>query len=76
MAAPPKQLRVFLSAGTKDQLSPQWEKANVAMASALGGKSYHYRFVVLNGGTHMQNYPASIMPETLLWLWRGYPIAP
>ena len=29
----------LLSAGTKDQLSPQWEKANVAMASALGPRT-------------------------------------
>jgi hypothetical protein len=44
------------------------------MAAALAARQYHYRFVLLDGGTHMQLYPASILPESLLWLWRGYPI--
>ena len=27
------------------------------------------------GGTHAQTFPAANLPEALLWLWRGYPIA-
>jgi enterochelin esterase-like enzyme len=72
---PAKPLRVFLSVGSKDNESPRWQKGNENMATALAAKAYHYRFVLLNGGTHAQSYPASIMPETLRWLWRGYPIA-
>jgi enterochelin esterase family protein len=74
MSMPAKPLRVFLSVGTQDQQSPQWQKANYAMAAALAAKSYHYRFVVLTQGTHAQTFPASILPDSLLWLWRGYPI--
>jgi enterochelin esterase-like enzyme len=70
-----KPLRVFLSVGTKDNESPRWQKGNEAMAAALAAKKYHYKFVLINGGTHSQGYPAAIMPETLRWLWRGYPIA-
>src|SRR5205814_6452448 len=44
---PAKPIRVFLSAGTIDQQSPQWQRANEAMASALSAQGYHYRFVVL-----------------------------
>jgi enterochelin esterase family protein len=73
-AAPAKPLRVFLSAGTKDQLSPQWQRANEAMATALAAQGYHYRFITLNDGTHNQMFPATIMPESLKWLWRGYPL--
>jgi enterochelin esterase family protein len=74
MMAPPKPLRVFLSVGSKDNESPRWQKGNEDMAAALAAQQYHYRFVLLNGGTHAQSYPASILPESLLWLWRGYPI--
>jgi enterochelin esterase-like enzyme len=69
-----RPLRVFLSAGTMDLQPPRWQQANVTMAAALKEKGYHYRFVLMNGGTHSQSHPAAILPETLLWLWRGYPI--
>jgi len=74
MTTPNKPLRVYLSAGTNDLQPPRWQQANVNMAAALAAKSYHYRFVLLNGGTHDQSYPATNLPESLLWLWRGYPI--
>jgi enterochelin esterase-like enzyme len=70
----PRPLRVFLSVGTKDNESPRWQNGNEAMATSLAAKQYHYRFVLLDGGTHAQSYPASMLPESLLWLWRGYPI--
>jgi enterochelin esterase family protein len=72
---PAKPLRVFLSVGSKDNENGRWQKGNEDLARALAAQQYHYRFVLLNGGTHQQTYPASILPETLLWLWRGYPIA-
>jgi enterochelin esterase family protein len=71
---PAKPLRVFLSAGTMDLQPPRWQQANVTMAAALKETGYHYRFVLMTGGTHSQSHPAAILPETLLWLWRGYPI--
>jgi enterochelin esterase-like enzyme len=72
---PAKPLRVFLSVGSKDNENGRWQRGNEALAKSLAAQQYHYRFVLLNGGTHAQSYPASLLPETLLWLWRGYPIA-
>jgi enterochelin esterase-like enzyme len=77
-AAPRKPLRVFLFTGTGDNGASappprNWPTANRAMAAALAEKGYPYRFVFANGGTHNQSFPASILPQTLIWLWRGYP---
>jgi len=74
-ATPMKPLRVFLSVGSKDNEAPRWQRGNEGMAGALKQQGYHYRFVLQQDGTHAQTYPAAILPETLLWLWRGYPIA-
>jgi enterochelin esterase family protein len=75
---PPKPLRVFLLSGTNDlkaaePLGKSWPKANQEMAAALAEKGYRYRFVFAKGGTHDQKFAASVLPETLVWLWRGYP---
>ena len=72
-ATPAKPLRVYLNVGTKDLGG--WHQANVAMAAALAAQKYHHKYVTINNGTHNQSFPASILPEALLWLWRGYPIA-
>jgi S-formylglutathione hydrolase FrmB len=72
--AEPKPLRVYMSVGSKDNEAPRWQKGNENMAVALKQKGYHYRFVLQEGGTHQQTYPAANLPEALLWLWRGYPI--
>jgi enterochelin esterase family protein len=74
-AAAAKPLRVFMSVGTKDNEPPRWQRGNENLAAAFKEKAYHYRLVIQNEGTHAQSYPASILPESLLWLWRGYPIA-
>ena len=74
-AMPVKPLRVFMSVGTKDNEAPRWQRGNENLAVAFKEKAYHYRLVIQNDGTHAQTYPASILPESLLWLWRGYPIA-
>ena len=71
---PPKPLRVYLSAGTNDLSPPRWQQANVNMAAALKEMGYHYRFVLQEGGTHDQMYPATNITDTLVWIWRGYSI--
>jgi enterochelin esterase-like enzyme len=76
-ANPRKPLRVFLFSGTNDNGASapppkNWPLANRAMAAALAEKGYHYRFVFANGGTHNQSFAASILPQTLIWLWQGY----
>ena len=74
MGAESKPLRVYLSVGSKDNETPIWLNGNKNMAVAFKAKGYHYRFMLQNGGTHNQSFPASNLPEALLWLWRGYPI--
>jgi enterochelin esterase-like enzyme len=74
-AAGKKPLRVFLSVGSMDNENGRWKNGNDAMAAALAAQGYHHRYVLLNGGSHAQGSPAAILPESLLWLWRGYPIA-
>ena len=70
-----KPLRVYMSVGTKDNEAPRWQRGNENMATALKAQGYHYRFMLQVNGTHAQTFPASNLPEALLWLWRGYPIA-
>ncbi|RYZ06769.1 MAG: enterobactin esterase [Myxococcales bacterium] len=76
------QLRVFLHVGENDNGSTlaatnnrNWVSANRRMAAALKAKGNHYRFVFAKGGGHCGNPPGprnQIMPESLIWLWRGY----
>jgi enterochelin esterase-like enzyme len=72
---PRKPLRVYMSVGTKDTEAPRWQRGNENMAAALKAQGYHYRFMLQLDGTHAQTFPAANLPEALLWLWRGYPIA-
>jgi hypothetical protein len=45
--------------------------ANVACSA----KGYHRRYVFAQGAGHTDGAAIhQFMPETLLWLWRGYPI--
>ena len=74
-AAAVKPLRVFMTVGSQDNENGRWKTGNDNLAAALAAQKYHYRYILLNGGTHAQGSPASILPESLLWLWRGYPIA-
>lgn len=78
-ASPVKPLRVALQASDMDLdwSTPEthWLNANKAMAKVLAEKGYHYRFVYAEGATHVD--PAVLeqtLPDTLLWLWQGYPI--
>ena len=81
-AAPSKPLRVFLQVGQNDNnldsvfhdQMHDWVKANQAMSAQLGAKGYPRRFVYALSGTHCEAaVRGQILPETLLWLWRGYP---
>ena len=69
-----KPLRVFLQEGENDldNLHGCWPLANRQMAAALEFMPYDYHFVMGSGGHSMQNGGA-ILPQSLRWLWRGYP---
>ena len=66
-----KPLRVFLQDGRND-LDNQfgnWPLANQDMAASLKFMGYDYKFV-LGEGTHNGKHGASMLPDTLRWLWR------
>jgi enterochelin esterase-like enzyme len=66
-----KPLRVFLQDGRND-LDNQfgnWPLANEDMAAALKFAGYDYQFI-LGEGTHNGKHGASLLPDTLRWLWR------
>jgi len=45
------------------------------MAAALAARGYHYRFVFAAGAGHIDSgVLRQNLPETLAWLWQGYPI--
>jgi iron(III)-enterobactin esterase len=79
-AAPLQPLRVFLEVGENDNGSNtaegthrNWVIANRNMAAALKAKGNHYRFVFAQGAGHCDNNARNeVMPEGLIWLWRGY----
>ncbi len=42
---------------------------------SLKATSYHYRSLFANGASHCDSrVQGQTLSETLLWLWRGYPI--
>lgn len=73
-------LRVFLEVGQNDNGSTtadtgkrNWVSANRNLAAALKAKGNHYRFVFAQGAGHCDNNARNqVMPEGLIWLWRGY----
>lgn len=73
-----KPLRVFIHVSDKDlNFGPDnnWEAANRAMAKVFKEKSYQYRFVYSKNSGHIDGKVyRQTLPETLIWLWRGYPI--
>lgn len=79
---PRKPLRVALEvgendngAGTAESTFHNWVLANQRMAAALKTKDYRYRFVFAKGAGHVDSRVVrQTLPETLIWLWRGYPI--
>jgi enterochelin esterase-like enzyme len=84
--AAPKPLRVYLTVGDNDNnldsdprfnndMMHNWMTANKMLAAALKAKGYHYRFLYAKGAGHCDDrVQAQTLPETLLWMWRGYPI--
>jgi enterochelin esterase-like enzyme len=79
-AAARPDLRVFLEVGehdngyTSDEASHRnWVIANKNMAAALIAKGNHTRFVFAKGAGHCDDAARNqVMPEGLIWLWRGY----
>jgi enterochelin esterase-like enzyme len=79
---PAKPLRVALEVGENDlnwntdtNKDRNWLPANQMMAAALAARGYHYRFVYAKSAVHIDpNVVKQIEPDTLAWLWQGYPI--
>jgi len=73
-------LRVFLEVGEHDNryTEPEanhdnWVISNRNVAAALKAKGNHYRFVYALGAGHCDdNARNQVMPQGLIWLWRGY----
>jgi enterochelin esterase family protein len=72
--AGPKPLRVFLQDGSNDldNLHGDWPLSSQEMAAALKFAGYDYKFELGDGG-HSAKQGASILPDTLRWLWRDWP---
>jgi iron(III)-enterobactin esterase len=79
-AAPLTPLRVFLEVGENDngansaeETHRNWVIGNRNLAAALAAKGNHYRFIYATGAGHCDdNARNQVMPEGLIWLWRGY----
>lgn len=71
---PKKPIRIFLQDGSEDldNAHGNWPLANQQMAAALKFAGYEYRFEYGTGG-HNMVHGASLLPESLRWLWRDYP---
>ncbi len=69
-----KPLRIFLQDGSHDLdiYAGSWWHANQAMLSALQYSGYDVHHIWGEGG-HNGKHSASIMPDALRWIWRGYP---
>jgi gluconolactonase len=70
----PKPLRVHLQDGSNDQniYGGNWFIGNQDMYSALDFAGYDVKFTIGTEG-HNSKHGSAILPETLRWLWRGYP---
>src|SRR5438477_424314 len=77
----PKPLRIFLQDGKNDHIvdaepygtyfAGSWPINNEVIFEAFQSAGYDAKLVMGEGG-HDLKQPASIMPEALRWLWRGY----
>ena len=70
----PKPLRIFLQEGSNDldNAHGNWPLSNQDMAAALKFAGYDHRFEY-GTGAHNPKHGASILPDTLRWLWRDWP---
>jgi len=70
---PKHNIRVWMQDGAEDleNRPGSLPMANIEMANSLKmqGYDYHFSFGV---GTHSQAQGAAELPESLVWLWRGY----
>jgi iron(III)-enterobactin esterase len=81
-STPPKPLRVFINANATDlgYDAPEsgqrnWLLANERTAAALEARGYHYRYVEGLAAGHCASEVQDLtLPDTLLWVWRGYPL--
>lgn len=81
-STPPKPLRIFLhvsdndlGAGAPEDGHHNWPMANERTAADLAAQGYHYRYVFANGAGHCDgNVFAQTLADTLVWMWRGWPV--
>src|ERR1700730_1135527 len=70
----PRPIRVFMQTGRQDLVNyaGSWYLENPAMAAALELAGNDVQIELGEDG-HSNRHGASILPETLRWLWRDYP---
>ncbi|MBM3752557.1 MAG: hypothetical protein FJW38_01080 [Acidobacteria bacterium] len=78
----PKPIRIFLQAGKNDHIAPNqpwgtfyggsWPINNQVMLEAFLFAGYDAKLVLGDEG-HNMKHGGAILPETLRWLWRGFP---
>src|SRR5262245_59646338 len=70
----PRPLRVFMQTGRQDLVNyaGSWYLENPRMAAALEFAGNDVRIELGEDG-HSSRHGASILPDTLRWLWRDYP---
>src|SRR5258708_8280550 len=72
----PRPLRVFMQTGRQDLVNyaGSWYLENPRMAAALEFAGNDVKIEVGEDG-HSNRHGASVLPDTLRWLWRDYPQA-
>src|SRR5499427_4609887 len=70
----PRPIRVFMQTGRQDldNYAGSWYLENPRMAAALEFAGNDVRIELGEDG-HSNRHGASMLPDTLRWLWRGYP---
>ena len=70
----PRPIRVFMQTGRQDLVNyaGSWYLENPRMAAALEFAGNDVKIELGEDG-HSQRHGASMLPDTLRWLWRGYP---
>ena len=72
----PRPIRVFMQTGRQDLVNyaGSWYLENPGMAAALEFAGNDVKIELGEDG-HSNRHGASMLPETLRWLWRDYPAA-
>jgi iron(III)-enterobactin esterase len=81
-STPPKPLRIFinvsdgdLGAGTPEADHHNWPMANERTAEDLAAQGYHYRYVYATNAGHCDGKVFyETLADTLVWMWRGWPV--